>query len=610
MDRIAPRNILFCFLIIVAGLVIVASNPLSVSANNGNPENTLKVIYSPKLDNLSLEAGHPQDIEIHFNSTWNEKLWVEMSDNAEGTIRVEYPPKFYIQPDDDKDVSFRVYPQMEGDFNVVVRVRVRSSHIAPGQCCGATEIIHEENIVLKGNVTLPPGVEPPNADAGGPYSGKWGETIELDGTRSSDPDGTIERYSWMIMEDPTGGHVYLMGSDTATPILLTQFLESDAVITVKLVVVDDDGIGGSDVAYVTILASENKENNEIENAATTYYIYGARTCGACVMIKDKLTDLYGKGSVRFFDTLEDPNGFYFHNIYGEVFPGEVELEPLVGVFVENELIAVTGGFQNEYLEKSFWEGLETYPSPTAVYGGKKSVISDPEKARALFLQEAEPDVPSVERILIPFLAAAAVDSVNPCTFAVFIVLLTLISLKREKVLRSGLFFIAAIFICYFMFGLGLKPLFGAFPGIKYVVGAFGIFVGSVQISNFLGKHKVSLVPGGARVKVRSMLEKVASPWGAFGVGVFCSVFLLPCTSGPYFIAINFIAQRAFLAGIPLLLLYNAIFVLPLLGILFAVHKLSVTTGRVKRWWGERERVVDLLTGVLIILLSAYLIFFF
>lgn len=43
---------------------------------------------------------------------------------------------------------------------------------------------------------LPPVNKPPIANAGGPYSAKVGQAITFDGSRSSDPDGTIQQYGW------------------------------------------------------------------------------------------------------------------------------------------------------------------------------------------------------------------------------------------------------------------------------------------------------------------------------------------------------------------------------------------------------------------------------
>ena len=46
------------------------------------------------------------------------------------------------------------------------------------------------------NITDGSGVQPPVANAGGPYAGNTGIGIQLDGSGSADPDGTIAAYDW------------------------------------------------------------------------------------------------------------------------------------------------------------------------------------------------------------------------------------------------------------------------------------------------------------------------------------------------------------------------------------------------------------------------------
>lgn len=93
--------------------------------------------------------------------------------------------------------------------------------------------------------------EPPVADADGPYTVAGRGTVELDGTGSNDPDGSIESYSWEIIDDPTG-EAYLTESNTATPVFHAPDAETDTDVTVKLTVVDEEGATDTDTSAVTI----------------------------------------------------------------------------------------------------------------------------------------------------------------------------------------------------------------------------------------------------------------------------------------------------------------------------------------------------------------------
>ena len=83
----------------------------------------------------------------------------------------------------------------------------------------------------------------PVADAGGPYSGDEGGTVTLDGTGSSDADGSIVQYLW----DCDGDGTY-ESSGTAP----TCTFADDGVYAVPLVVTDDLGATATTTATVTI----------------------------------------------------------------------------------------------------------------------------------------------------------------------------------------------------------------------------------------------------------------------------------------------------------------------------------------------------------------------
>lgn len=92
---------------------------------------------------------------------------------------------------------------------------------------------------------------PPIAEAGGPYWVQENEVVKLDGTGSSDPDGTIVTYSWKIVSDPTG-EAFLTDSDTVTPVFHAPSVDSDTDVIVELTVEDDDGATGVDNTVVRV----------------------------------------------------------------------------------------------------------------------------------------------------------------------------------------------------------------------------------------------------------------------------------------------------------------------------------------------------------------------
>ncbi len=221
-----------------------------------------------------------------------------------------------------------------------------------------------------------------------------------------------------------------------------------------------------------------------------------------------------------------------------------------------------------------------------------------------------------EGLTIPaVIVAAAIDSVNPCTFAVLVLLLgTLIVAerkgKRGLVLKAGLAFTVAIYISYFLLGIGVFTAIQA-AGVQkpfiIVVSCLAILLGLWNMKDFFayGKWFSIEVPKRWRPTVKRLTSSVVSIPGAFFVGILDSLFLLPCSSGPYIAILALLSNNtSYTTGIWYLLLYNLIFVLPLLAITFAVHFGYTTTARAERWRSARLGKLHLAAGILMFLLGA------
>ena len=217
-----------------------------------------------------------------------------------------------------------------------------------------------------------------------------------------------------------------------------------------------------------------------------------------------------------------------------------------------------------------------------------------------------------KKLTIPaVISAAAVDAINPCEFAILIILLTTIlaSGGKRKALYAGLAFALSIYISYFLMGLGLYSVIqiSGLTRIFYtIVAILAIIIGLFNLKDYLwyGKWFTMEVPIRWRPKMKSIVKKVTSVPGAFFAGFIISLFLLPCTSGPYIAILGLLLKTATKNyAILLLLLYNLVFILPMLLITIAISFGFTTTEKAELWRTRKLRVLHLITGIIILLLG-------
>ena len=221
-----------------------------------------------------------------------------------------------------------------------------------------------------------------------------------------------------------------------------------------------------------------------------------------------------------------------------------------------------------------------------------------------------------ERLTLPaVLVAAAVDSVNPCCFAILIFLFgtLLVAGRRRRILPVGLSFLSAIYISYFLMGLGVYSAIQA-AGVQYhfilTVSILAVLMGLWNVKDYFapGRWFSLEVPQRWRPLLKRLTASVVSVPGAFAIGILDSLFLLPCSSGPYIAILALISRTTTrMQGILYLLLYNLVFVLPLLILTLGVHFGFTTTARAERWRAGRVRKLHLISGAVMFILGVGMI---
>ncbi|MCQ1537399.1 cytochrome c biogenesis protein CcdA [Methanocalculus taiwanensis] len=212
----------------------------------------------------------------------------------------------------------------------------------------------------------------------------------------------------------------------------------------------------------------------------------------------------------------------------------------------------------------------------------------------------------LEVTVLSVLTAAALDSINPCAFAVLFVLLAyLTSLHdRRRMLLVGLTYIGIVFAVYFAAGLALLGFVHSLgiSGPVFTIAALVVIgAGLVQILDLLLKRNgFSLsIPDAAKEKISRYIRRATIP-SAVLLGALVSLVELPCTGGIYLAILGLMSDRmTFAEGLPYLILYNIIFVLPLTIALAVVYS-GTSPDRVETLRYRYNRPVRLIIALFMI----------
>lgn len=221
-------------------------------------------------------------------------------------------------------------------------------------------------------------------------------------------------------------------------------------------------------------------------------------------------------------------------------------------------------------------------------------------------------------ILVP---AAIWDSINPCAFAVMFILLSAIlksQKSRSKVLLAWFLFTLAVFISYLAMGLWLYSSLSTLWNIFYLQLTAWILWILIWLANmkdyfWYWKYFKMEVPDSWRPKMFWILKKVVSPGWAFLVWFLISLFLLPCTSGPYIMVLSYLASESATATINTwwyiyIIIYNLIFIIPMIVIALLIWFGFKNVWELKEYKELNVEKMHLITWIIMILLWLYILF--
>jgi cytochrome c biogenesis protein CcdA/glutaredoxin len=218
-----------------------------------------------------------------------------------------------------------------------------------------------------------------------------------------------------------------------------------------------------------------------------------------------------------------------------------------------------------------------------------------------------PTTPALSPYMVVF--AALVDSTNPCGLSVLVFLLISMAAAgdRKRILLVGGVYIAAMFLFHLLVGIGLFSaiaISGLTKPFSIIGGVIALFLGIVTLADVLRNKETYFlsIPESGKGMLGTYIRKATLP-AAFILGILAGILGFSCTGGIYISILGLMGRdMTVMAGLPYLVLYNLIFVLPLVLVTLLVAY-GFSPERAERWRTENKRSIRIIIGVILVALG-------
>lgn len=267
--------------------------------------------------------------------------------------------------------------------------------------------------------------------------------------------------------------------------------------------------------------------------------------------------------------------------------------------------------------------IQAYNPPAvdipAVFIGNKSLIGYEvtkeklENEIEFCLQNECPDPLSIIKeqegqqspLLLMLIGTALIEGINPCGFAVLIVLLASLLMVKSKrsVLIVGLAFIASVFVTHLFVGFSIMEFYllsGMSPIMRALVIVIVIPAGIINVLDFWRDKPTLAIPSFIKPKLGKLASYASIP-AAMLLGFLSTIAGLPCTGPLYLTMLDFIADVPS-KTVLYLLLYNLFYALPLFVILAIVYR-GTSPEEAEEWRKGKRRYMKLIGGLVMLALG-------
>jgi cytochrome c biogenesis protein CcdA len=230
------------------------------------------------------------------------------------------------------------------------------------------------------------------------------------------------------------------------------------------------------------------------------------------------------------------------------------------------------------------------------------------------------------------IAAALVDAINPCAIATMIFLVSFLATqkrKRSEVLAVGLSFSATVFVTYLLLGIGAFAMLTALKGYyiisRVIKWSAVILAGGVGIISLIDAFRfkksgdtkdITLqLPKSVKLRIHKVITENMKG-GRLIIGTIVTGFLVTlleavCTGQVYLPTIVLMTRSSSgdmqLTGWLYLIMYNFIFVVPLLTVMIAAYY-GMTWNKLAKMTQKNLSLLKVLLGIAMIGLALFLAF--
>ncbi len=335
---------------------------------------------------------------------------------------------------------------------------------------------------------------------------------------------------------------------------------------------------------------------------TLYYGVGCPHCARTEAVFEEIGPRYGLEVTTkeiYQDSANRAEMFALYERFGQ--------DPAQGgvptIFVEDKIMII--GEMQKYQWERLFELCINGTCPEGVYTSTTIDSLSP-------LHEQDPTTQLTWGVLI---GAALIDSINPCTLAVMTMLLgmILISDGRGRMLLSGMVFITIVFLMYLLFGMGILQAIASpeITDIFFKIVTIGALALAIMEINAYFNYKPGFLavemPVFLRPYAHQVIDRATSLPGVAVAALFCSFFLLPCSSGPYLMVLGMISKAVTLQTLTYLVIYNLVFILPMVLITLGVFFGYTSVEKIGDAKDKYIRQIHLISGILLFLLFLFML---